>query len=114
MSATRWSAERRRTAALLSLFACPGAGQFLLGRRLLGIALAVPAVLVSVALLALFAAGLWHGVAEAGDVSPDLMALPWSVLTRRPLVFAGGALALVALSVFSAVQAYHDDGREKS
>ncbi len=114
MSATRWSAERRRTAALLSLFACPGAGQFLLGRRRLGLALAVPAVGLSVALLALFAAGLWQGVVEAGDATPDLMALLWSVLTRRPLAFAGGAAALVALSVCSAVQAYQDDGGEKS
>lgn len=93
---------------MLSLFLCPGAGQLLLGRRRLGLLLAVPAVLLSLGLLALFTSGLIRGVFAAAGLEqpPGLLALLWGVLRARPLAFAGGGLTLLALGAWSAADAW--------
>ncbi len=93
---------------MLSLFLCPGAGQALLGRRRLGLLLALPAVLLSVGLLALFTLELARGLLLAAGVeeAPNVARLAWGVLSAHPLAFGCGALALLTLGALSAAEAW--------
>ncbi len=99
---------------LLSLLACPGAGQFLLGRRRLGLLFAAPAVALGCGLLALFTFDLARAVLDAAlDDSPSLFSLLARVLRGRALAYGGGLLGLALLGLASAAEVLLVDRRER-
>lgn len=104
MASSQPSGERRVSALLLSLLVCPGAGQFLLGRRRRGALMALLAVGLTFGLLAFLT---WHVFVELAQGTPedDPLAVLHAMglaIAHHQAVLVAGLLALTALWLWSA------------
>lgn len=108
-AATGPSVEKRLSALLLSLVVCPGAGQWLLGRRARGALMALAAVGLTGALLAF---ALWQTWVELrdGDVAlDDPFGVPHAfglAVARHQTALVVGLAALIAVWVWSAADTW--------
>lgn len=100
--------EKRVRAVLLSLIVCPGAGQFLLGRRARGALMALAALGLTCALMAFVLWQTWVELVE--DVAPDdpfgVVHAVGLALAHHQSALVAGLVALLAVWLWSAGDAW--------
>jgi hypothetical protein len=108
------TAERRRTAVLLSLLVLPGAGHFLLGRRRAGVLFALPSAVLGAGLAGLFLFDLVACLLALEDGPlPPFPALALALLRARAWTYLVGVLATVFLALVSTLEIGLSLRREK-